>query len=399
MNKSSVDKLSFFFMGLKSRFSENRDVFESVEVQFKAGLKTFKGIGVLNEAETISYNFNGATKLLSFSDVLADVMKEAANYEELQLSYKERGTKLVISATKKGVTMNTEELKFETKEDQKDTSTLLNRDYLIKAKDAGKLLKAIGIMSKDGKIRNDKIRKYNQIDHYVELLEKNFESMKKQGTLYIVDVGCGKSYLSFVLNYYLTEVKRMKCHFIGIDISEQVIEASRQIQKELGYRNMEFHAMDVKDFKDDRKIDAVLSLHACDTATDMALAFGVYKEADFIVAVPCCHKEMLKTYSYEPFEGIMKHGILKARLADTLTDGLRGLMLEEHGYDVSIVEYISPLETPKNLMIRAYRTGIPNEASKENADHLISEFGIYPAFRYYLDQYTYGLSDGMDDLL
>ncbi|HCW74680.1 MAG TPA: SAM-dependent methyltransferase [Clostridiaceae bacterium] len=399
MNKSSVDKLSFFFMGLKSRFSENRDVFESVEVQFKAGLKTFKGIGVLNEAETISYNFNGATKLLSFSDVLADVMKEAANYEELQLSYKERGTKLVISATKKGVTMNTEELKFETKEDQKDTSTLLNRDYLIKAKDAGKLLKAIGIMSKDGKIRNDKIRKYNQIDHYVELLEKNFESMKKQGTLYIVDVGCGKSYLSFVLNYYLTEVKRMKCHFIGIDISEQVIEASRQIQKELGYRNMEFHAMDVKDFKDERKIDAVLSLHACDTATDMALAFGVYKEADFIVAVPCCHKEMLKTYSYEPFEGIMKHGILKARLADTLTDGLRGLMLEEHGYDVSIVEYISPLETPKNLMIRAYRTGRPNEVSKENADHLISEFGIYPAFRYYLDQYTYGLSDGLDDLL
>ena len=386
-------------MGLKNRFSENMDVFESVEVQFKAGLKTFKGIGVLNEAETISYNFNGATRLLSFSDVLADVMKEAANYEELQLSYKERGTKLLISATKKGVTMNTEELKFETKEDQKDTSTLLNRDYLIKAKDAGKLLKAIGIMSKDGKIKNDKIRKYNQIDHYVELLDKNFEAMKKQGTLCIVDVGCGKSYLSFVLNYYLTEVKRMKCHFIGIDISEQVIESSRQIQKELGYRNMEFHAMDVKDFKDDRKIDVVLSLHACDTATDMALAFGVYTEADFIVAVPCCHKEMLKTYSYEPFEGIMKHGILKARLADTLTDGLRGLMLEEHGYDVSIVEYISPLETPKNLMIRAYRTGSPNEASKENADNLIAEFGIYPAFRYYLDQYTYGLSDGMDDLL
>lgn len=399
MNKSSVDKLSFFFMGLENRFSENRDVFESIEVQFKAGLKTFKGIGILNEAETISYNFNGATRLLPFSKVLEDVLKEASNYEELHLSYKERGTKLIISATKKGVTMNTEELKFETKEDQKDTSTLLNRDYLIKAKDAGKLLKAIGIMSKDGKIRNDKIRKYNQIDHYVELLEKNFESMKKQGTLYIVDVGCGKSYLSFVLNYYLTEVKRMKCHFIGIDISPQVIESSRQIQKELGYRNMEFHAMDVKDFKDERKIDVVLSLHACDTATDMALAFGVYKEADFIVAVPCCHKEMLKTYSYKPFEGIMKHGILKARLADTLTDGLRGLMLEEHGYDVSIVEYISPLETPKNLMIRAYRKDSPNEASKENADQLISEFGIYPAFRYYLDQYTYGLSDGMDDLL
>lgn len=398
MNKSSVDKLSFFFMGLENRFLENRDTFVEVDVRFKAGLKTFKGLGVLNEADQISYNYNGVTKLLPFKEVLEDIKKEAPKYDELILSYKERGTRLIISATKKGVTMNTQELKFDSKEEKKETSTLLTRDYLIKAGEASSLLKAIGIMSKDGKVKNDKIRKYNQIDHYVELLDKNFESMKRHGTLYIMDVGCGKSYLSFVLNYYLTEVKKIKCHFIGIDISPQVIETSRDIQKQLGYRNMEFHAMDVKDFKDDRKIDVVLSLHACDTATDMALAFGVYKEADFIVAVPCCHKEMLKTYSYPPFEGIMKHGILKARLADTLTDGLRGLMLEEHGYEVSIVEYISPLETPKNLMIRAYRTGEPNEASKENADQLIKEFSIYPAFRYYLEQYTYGMS-GLDGLL
>ncbi|HSR04998.1 MAG TPA: SAM-dependent methyltransferase [Proteiniclasticum sp.] len=398
MNKSSVDKLSFFFMGLENRFLENRDTFVEVDVRFKAGLKTFKGLGVLNEADQISYNYNGVTKLLAFKEVLEDIKKEAPKYDELILSYKERGTRLLISATKKGVTMNTEELKFDSKEEKKETSTLLTRDYLIKAGEASSLLKAIGIMSKDGKVKNDKIRKYNQIDHYVELLDKNFEAMKRHGTLYIMDVGCGKSYLSFVLNYYLTEVKKIKCHFIGIDISPQVIETSRDIQKQLGYRNMEFHAMDVKDFKDDRKIDVVLSLHACDTATDMALAFGVYKEADFIVAVPCCHKEMLKTYSYPPFEGIMKHGILKARLADTLTDGLRGLMLEEHGYEVSVVEYISPLETPKNLMIRAYRTGAPNEASKKNADQLIKEFSIYPAFRYYLEQYTYGMS-GLDGLL
>ena len=385
-------------MGLENRFVENRDTFVEIDVRFKAGLKTFKGLGVLNEADQISYNYNGVTKLLAFNEVLKDIKEEAPKYDELVLTYKERGTRLLISATKKGVTMNTQELKFDSKEEKKETSTLLTRDYFIKAGEASSLLKAIGIMSKDGKVKNDKIRKYNQIDHYVELLDKNFESMKRHGTLYIMDVGCGKSYLSFVLNYYLTEVKKIKCHFIGIDISPEVIETSREIQKKLGYRNMEFHAMDVKDFKDDRKIDVVLSLHACDTATDMALAFGVYKEAAFIVAVPCCHKEMLKTYSYPPFEGIMKHGILKARLADTLTDGLRGLMLEEHGYEVSIVEYISPLETPKNLMIRAYRTGEPNEASRENANHLIKEFSIYPAFRYYLEQYTYGMG-GMDGLL
>lgn len=390
MNKTSIDKLNFFFMGLESRFQENEAIFLSIDILFKGGLKIFKGIGKPNGEEGLSYNYNGFTRILPFNELLADIKKEAQKYDEMVITYKERGTKLVITATAKNVSMATEAMKFDDKEEKKETSVLLNRDYLIKAKDANKLLQAIGIMSKDGKVKNNKIRKYNQIDHYVELLEKNFESLKKQGTLNIMDVGCGKSYLSFVLNYYLTEVKKIKCHFIGIDISEGVIESSKAIQKDLGYRNMEFHAMDIKDFKDDRKIDVVLSLHACDTATDMALAFGVYKEADFIVAVPCCHKEMLSTYSYAPFKGILKHGILKARLADTLTDGLRGLLLESHGYEVSIVEYISPLETPKNLMIRAYRTGEPNTDSMTEANDLISALNIYPAFNYYLDQYSYG---------
>ena len=367
MNKTTLDKMAFFFLGLNSRFNENREIFIEIDVRFKAGLKSFKGIGLLNEEDTLSYNYNGVTRLLSFNDVLEDIKKESVHYDSLVLTYKERGTKLIIEASAKGVSMNSEALKYETSKEEKETSTLLTRDYLIKSKEAAPLLKAIGIMSKDGKVKNDKIRKYNQIDHYVELLSKNFETLKKQETIHIMDVGCGKSYLSFVLNYYLTEVLRMKCHFIGIDISEEVIETSRKIQKELGYRNMEFHAMDVKDFKDSRKIDVVLSLHACDTATDMALSYGVYQEADFIVAVPCCHKEMLKTYSYEPFEGIMKYGILKARLADTLTDGLRGLLLESHGYEVSIVEYISPLETPKNLMIRAMKKGNRNEKAEKEA--------------------------------
>ena len=389
--------MAFFFLGLNSRFNENREIFIEIDVRFKAGLKSFKGIGLLNEEDTLSYNYNGVTRLLSFSDVLEDIKKESVHYDSLVLTYKERGTKLIIEASAKGVSMNSEALKYETSKEEKETSTLLTRDYLIKSKEAAPLLKAIGIMSKDGKVKNDKIRKYNQIDHYVELLSKNFETLKKQETIHIMDVGCGKSYLSFVLNYYLTEVLRMKCHFIGIDISEEVIETSRKIQKELGYRNMEFHAMDVKDFKDSRKIDVVLSLHACDTATDMALSYGVYQEADFIVAVPCCHKEMLKTYSYEPFEGIMKYGILKARLADTLTDGLRGLLLESHGYEVSIVEYISPLETPKNLMIRAMKKGNRNEKAEKEAAALIKALQIYPAFNYYLDQYTYGTGEGFGD--
>lgn len=399
MNKTSLDKLSFFFLGLSTRFQENKDLFIGLNISYKTGLKTIQGAATLSSQDDLSYHYQGTTKTLSFEEVLADIKKEAAHYESLVLTYEERGTKLLLEGSQKGVTMHTETLKYDNKEEPKATSTLLRREYYVKAEKAAPLLKAIGIMSQEGKIKNDKIRKYNQIDRYVELLDAQFGALKKQEILYIMDVGCGKSYLSFVLNYYLTEVKRMKCHFIGIDISPEVIETSKKIQQTLGYRNMEFHAMDVKDFKDPRKIDVVLSLHACDTATDMALAYGVYQKADFIVAVPCCHKEMLATYSYPPFEGIMKHGILKARLADTLTDGLRGLLLEAKGYEVSIVEYISPLETPKNLMIRALKKSDGQEEKEKEAQALIDALSIYPAFNYYLDQYTFGGEGTWDGLL
>lgn len=388
MNKNMTDKLGFFFMGLIGRFNENSSIYVGTEVIYTAGLKKFKG-NAIPDGDGVAYNYNGVTRKMSFPDMLKDIQAEALKYDTASIIYEERGTRLVITADGRNVNMATEVLK-DREIEAGETSTLLNRDYLVKSTEAQALLKAIGIMSKDGKIKNNRIRKYNQIDHYVELLAPDLSSLKREGTVTILDAGCGKSYLSFVLNYYLTEVKRMKCHFIGIDISPAVIEASKKIQAELGYRNMEFHAMDIKDFRDGRKVDVVLSLHACDTATDMALAFGASRDAEYIVAVPCCHKEMLSTYSYEPFKGIMKHGILKARLADTLTDGLRGLMLEAEGYEVSIVEYISPLETPKNLMIRARRTGRRNAESAMEADSLIRSFGIFPSFRIYLDEYKYG---------
>ncbi|MNO90263.1 23S rRNA methyltransferase A [compost metagenome] len=267
-----------------------------------------------------------------------------------------------------------------------ETSTLLNRDYYIKVGKADALLKEIGIMSKDGKIKNNKIRKYNQIDHYVELLEGVLDSLPKNKVITILDCGCGKSYLTFVLNYYLTEIKRRKCKFIGLDISEGVINSSKEMAKNLGYRNMEFHAIDIKMYKPKEKINVVMSLHACDTATDMALALGIKLESDCIIAVPCCHRQMLSQYNYEPFEGITKHGILKARLADVLTDGMRSMMLEAKGYDVSVVEYISPLETPKNLMIRALKTSDENYDLMSEYLNLMSSLNVYPALYEFLNE-------------
>ena len=389
MNKQTISKLNLFLIGLKSRFDENNSIFKNIKVTYKVGLKDFKGIGHYDSGN-IKFNFNGRTEILSISDLINKICSDSINYDSVTLVYSQRGTDILIEADNKNVKMKNIEIKEEDEKDllsSNETSTLLNRNYYIKVGKADALLKEIGIMTKDGKIKNDKIRKYNQIDHYVELFDEMLSKMPKKQNLTILDCGCGKSYLSFVLNYYLTEVKKMKCHFVGLDYKDSVIEASKRIAKNLGYRNMEFHAIDIKDYNPENKINIVMSLHACDTATDMALALGIKLDSDAIVAVPCCHRELLSQYSYEPFKNILKHGVFKTRLADILTDGMRSLLLEANGYDVSVVEYISPLETPKNLMIRAVKLKDENEDAMSEYLNLMGELNVYPALYSFLNEW------------
>lgn len=388
MNKKNLSKLQLFLLGLKNRFSENASIFKGVNITFTDGLKKFKGTGTYDNGN-IEFNFNGITELISIEKLSDKILYEAVNYEALILIYSERGTDICISADNKNVKMTNIPVK-ETEAasiNHTASSSLLNRDYYIKIGEANSLLKEIGILTKDGKVKNDKIRKYNQIDHYVELLQGVIDNLPKTEEINILDCGCGKSYLTFVLNYYLTEVKKRKCHFIGLDYSESVINSSKKMAENLQYRNMEFHAIDIKEYYPNKKIHIVISLHACDTATDMALALGIRVNSDVIIAVPCCHRELLNQYTYEPFKEIIKHGVFKTKLADILTDGMRSLMLEAKGYDVSVVEYISPLETPKNIMIRATKTKTENENAMNSYLNLMSALNTYPALYDYLNNW------------
>ncbi|MBS3938125.1 MAG: SAM-dependent methyltransferase [Peptococcaceae bacterium] len=227
------------------------------------------------------------------------------------------------------------------------------RQSFIKAAQAKKLLTAIGIMGANGEIKGDKRRKYYQVDRFVELLAHMLLSWPQGEELVVLDSGCGKSYLSFALNYYLHEVLGKKCYFLGIDSNEDVIKASKSIQQQLNYRNMEFTVADLADYTPMKNVNMVLSLHACDTATDHAIALGLYLQAQFIIAVPCCQAALTEEIDYGFLQDVALHPVLKQRLADTITDGLRVLALEARGYKVSVVEYVSPLDTPKNIMIRA----------------------------------------------
>jgi hypothetical protein len=254
----------------------------------------------------------------------------------------------------------------------------------IRLPEALPLLQALGIATAGGEIRAEKRRKFTQINRFVELVGFLFQGAPKR-RLQFLDCGCGKSYLSFVLNYYLREKLKRHCHFWGIDANPERVRQAESLRDALAYDNMEFVASRVAAFRPPDAPDGVLSLHACDTATDEAIAKGIELGARFILAVPCCQSELLNQLpSQNPLAAITRHGVQGARFADLLTDGLRTLALEAAGYDVSVVEYVSPEDTPKNLMIRAERQSGRNTQSLHRYWDLVNQFGVDPAIQRFL---------------
>ena len=374
MEKKTIAKLRLFFSGLESRHQEQQDFFKDMNIAFKSGTKTF----------TASYKdgqlyMNKEIVDADFSDALEAVLSEAVKYESLEAVYCERGTNVIITADARNVNIRYEEPKPEA-----EVKVESRRDYLIKASKAPELLKEIGIMTKDGKVKNDMIRKYNQIDHFIEVVEPILRNMDPNEPLTIMDCACGKSYLTFVLNYYIREVMKRSCYFIGIDYSEGVIKSSIERAERLGYRNMEFIQEDLRTYVPSRKIDMVVSLHACDIATDYAISAAIRAESGSMVIVPCCHKEMIDQIDAEDLAPLYKHNIFRARLNDLLTDSLRSLFIESYGYEVSALEYISPLDTPKNLMIRAVKTSPENAEARKQYQDMKKFFNVSPTLENYV---------------
>lgn len=379
MNKQSLNKLTLFLTGLENRIEENREYFKKIDLIFKSGAKEFPG-SVVPFGEKLKISYSGNTEVIEKNWLALRVTKLSQNYDGLYLTYEERGTTIYIEADDKNVKMKTNENKLEeVLSNHNDMPQISNRDYYIKVGQADDLLREIGILAANGKIKNDMIRKYNQIDHFVELIDDMLkELLKEHESITVLDCGCGKSYLTFVLNYYIKEVLKKPCYFIGLDNSATVIEASKKIAANLGYHNMEFKVTDIRNYRAERDIHLVISLHACNTATDQAIALAVNNNVKSIVVVPCCQQEILSQYSYPPFDQIIKHGILKARMADIITDGIRALLLEAMGYKVSVVEYVSPIDTPKNLMIRAVKANPPNRAMLDKYRELKKMLNIDP---------------------
>ena len=239
------------------------------------------------------------------------------------------------------------------------------KNYLIPVGKPCPFLTEVGVMLPDGKVRPAMYHKFRQINRYLEFVDDILQYLPAEGTLNVVDFGCGKSYLTFALHYLLTTIRNRKVSIVGLDLKEDVIVDCSQIAKKLRCEGLRFEVGRIESFQPASfeptgAVHLTVSLHACDTATDDALAAAIRWQSDAILAVPCCQHELNGSLNRDLLPGITGFGILRDRFASLATDALRAKLLEVRGYKTQILEFIDLEHTPKNLLLRAIRRKTPD---------------------------------------
>lgn len=293
-------------------------------------------------------------------------------FRQLQLDSMKGNVNILVSkkgkfTIKEKICPNTVESTCCGDEARRDWELTHNRKkrYILEEGKPVEFLIDLGVMTKEGKIVHARYDKFRQINRFLEFVEDILPKLAKDREVTILDFGCGKSYLTFAMYYYLHELRNYDVRIIGLDLKEDVIANCSKLGEKYGYKKLSFYQGDIASYEGVKQVDMVVTLHACDTATDFALAKAVNWGASVILSVPCCQHELNGQIANEVLAPVFSYGVLKERMAALITDGLRAQMLECAGYDTQILEFIDMEHTPKNLLIRAVYTGKKKENKKE----------------------------------
>ena len=248
------------------------------------------------------------------------------------------------------------------------------KNYLIEDGTKVPALVDLGIQMPDGKVTKAGYDKFKQINRFLEIID---DSIKDEKKLNIIDFGCGKSYLTFILYYYFVEIKKMDVNITGLDLKEDVIDHCNEIAKKYGYEKLRFYKGDIAKYKEKNDIDMIVTLHACDTATDYALYHAITMNVKYIFSVPCCQHEINLELDSSNLHIINKFGILKDRFSALLTDAIRANILQYYGYKTQVMEFVDFENSPKNLLIRAVKnSNSVNPKAKEEVEAILNEYNI-----------------------
>ena len=298
------------------------------------------------------------------------------DYRQLQMDTTTQSIQALVS--KKGKTT----VKQKIARDMRSARVLdhnRKKRYLLEEGTPIPFLVDLGVMTAEGAIVRSRYDKFRQINRYLEFVEDILPELDKDRELTLIDFGCGKSYLTFALYYYLTVKKQYRIRMIGLDLKKDVMEHCQELAEKYGYDRLTFLTGDIADYDGVEMVDMVVSLHACDTATDYALEKALQWNAKVIFAVPCCHHELNRQMHSTEMNPVLKYGLIQERMAALMTDAFRADVLELEGYQVQVLEFIDMEHTPKNILIRAVKqnTPLPFEKKEKLLDSLQTCMGIW----------------------
>lgn len=303
------------------------------------------------------------------SSPMIDRIEKLMTEDFKQCEVEHRKQKATVLVSKKGkMTVNSKKNTYaKTESDEAGQIRMAHnrtKQYILEEGIPVPFLVDLGVQTKEGQVVHARYDKFRQINRFLEFIEDILPTLSKERTLRILDFGCGKSYLTFAMYYYLHELKRYDVEIMGLDLKEDVIDRCNQLSEKYGYEKLHFGKGDIAAYEQEGLVDMVVTLHACDTATDHALAKAAGWKAGVILSVPCCQHEVNRQIRCEDLSAVLKYGVIKERISALVTDALRAEMLEANGYTVDILEFIDMEHTPKNLLLRAVKREAHGEYAK-----------------------------------